>query len=116
VPGDYRNGSVGVKSIGAPTFSKDGLLRSRQAQQRQSEETQAQRDKLHEAKLRVAWERLPEADRETILAAVKSQNPGLGRWKNMLEPLCLSVLETRLNENTTASGQRLLFPDAEIAK
>ena len=60
--------------------------------------------------------RLPEAERETILAAVKSQNPGLGRWKNMLEPLCLSVLETRLNENSTASGQRLLFPDAELAK
>jgi hypothetical protein len=116
VPGDYRNGSVGVKSTGAPTFSKDGLLRSRQAQQRHNEETQAQRDKVHEAKLRAAWETLPEADRETILAAVKSQNPGLGRWKNMLEPLCLSVLETRLNENTTGSGQRLLFPDAEIAK
>jgi hypothetical protein len=116
VPGDYRNGSLGVKSTGVPTFSKDGLLRSCQAQQRRSEETQAQRDKVHEAKLRAAWERLPEADRETILAAVKSQNPGLGRWKNMLEPLCLSVLETRLNENNTASGQRLLFPDAEIAK
>ena len=116
VPGDYRNGSLGVKSTGVPTFSKDGLLRSRQAQQRHSEETQAQRDKVHEAKLRAAWERLPEAERETILAAVKSQNPGLGRWKNMLEPLCLSVLETRLNENSTASGQRLLFPDAELAK
>ena len=28
--------------------------------------------------------RLPQAEREAILAAVKSQNPGLGRWKNML--------------------------------
>ena len=116
VPGDYRNGALGVKSTGVPTFSKVDLLRSRQAQQQHSEETQAQRDKVHEAKLRAAWDKLPEAERETILAAVKSQNPGLGRWKNMLEPLCLSVLETRLNENSTTSGQRLLFPDAELAK
>ena len=86
------------------------------AQQRQSEEIQAQRDKLHEAKLRAAWDRLPEAERDAILAAVKSQNPGLGRWKNMLEPLCLSVLETRLNENSITGGQRLLFPDTELAK
>lgn len=116
VPGDYRSGSRGVKTTGTPTVSKDGLLRSRQAQQRHSEETQAQRDKVHEGKLRAAWDRLPEAERETILAAVKSQNPGLGRWKNMLEPLCLSVLETRLNENSSPCGQRLLFPDVELAK
>ena len=116
MPGDYRNGSLGVKPTAVPTFSKDDLLRSRQAQQRRSEETQAQRDKVHEAKLRAAWDGLPEADRETILAAVKSQNPGLGRWKNMLEPLCLSVLETRLKEKSNAPGQRFLFPDAEIVK
>ena len=47
---------------------------------------------------------------------MKSKNPGLGRWKNMLEPLCLSVLETRLNETSAAGGQRLLFPDTEPAK
>jgi hypothetical protein len=116
VPGDYRCSSSGVKSTGGSAFSKDGLLRSRQAQQRHGEETQAQRDKVHEAKLRAAWDRLPEAERDTILATVKSQNPGLGRWKNMLEPLCLSMLETRLTEHNPACGQRLLFPDAEIAK
>ena len=64
-------------------------------QQQARDEVQAQRDKAREAKLRAAWEQLPEAEREAILAAVKSENPGLGRWKNMLEPLCLSVLETR---------------------
>ena len=38
----------------------------------------------------------PEAERDAILVAVKDENPGLGRWKNMLEPLCLSELETRM--------------------
>src|SRR5262249_14490499 len=73
VPGDYRNGSRGVKSIGAPTIGSDGLLRSGQTQQRHIEETQVQRDKVHEVKLRAAWDSLPVAERETILAAVKSQ-------------------------------------------
>jgi hypothetical protein len=40
----------------------------------------------------------------------------LGRWKNMLEPLCLSELETRLNEASGTHGQRLLFSDTELAK
>ena len=116
VPGDYRNGTSGVKQVALPPVNKTGLLRSRPGLPRHSEEIQAQRDKVQEAKLRAAWDKLPEAEREAIVAVVKSQNPGLGRWKNMLEPLCLSALETRLNDTTTPGGQRLLFPDAELAK
>ena len=85
-----------------------------QAQRRASEEVQAQDDKARETKLRAAWERLPEADREAIQAAVKAENPGLGRWKNMLEPLCLAALEARMNES--AAAQRLLFPDVATVK
>ena len=59
---------------------------------------QAQHDKAREERLRAAWERLPEADREAIRAAVKAENPGVGRWKNMLEPLCLAALEARMNQ------------------
>ena len=70
--------------------------RSRHEQRQASDEVQAQRDKVREAKLRAAWEQLSEAEREAILATVKAENPGLGRWKNMLEPLCLSALETRM--------------------
>ena len=66
--------------------------------------------KAREAELRAAWERLPEAEREAILAAVKAENPGLGRWKNMLEPLCLAALEARLKASR-AGRSRLLFPD-----
>ena len=115
VPGDYRNGAVGVKCVEAPSYDKIGS-RSRQAQQRQSEEIQTQREKMHEAKLRAAWDRLPEAERDAILAVVKSQNPGLGRWKNMLEPLCLSALEAQLKENSITGSQRLLFPETELAE
>ena len=97
--------------------NKVDLLLSHKAQQlKLSDEVQAQRDKIREAKLRAAWDQLPETEREAILVAVKSQNPGLGRWKNMLEPLCLSELETRLDKPGAARGQRLLFPDAELAK
>ena len=45
-----------------------------------------------------AWEQLSQVERDAILMAVKEENPGLGRWKNMLEPLCLSELETRMKE------------------
>ena len=58
---------------------------------------------------------LPESEREAILATVKAENPGLGRWKNMLEPLCLAVLETRISQASSETGQRLLFADVEAA-
>lgn len=68
----------------------------------------------NEAKLRAIWEKLPEADRDAILASVKAEHPGLSRWRNMLEPLCLAVLETRLRDQgaETAKAVELpLFPD-----
>ena len=94
----------------------DQLLSHKAQQLQLSDDIQSQRDKSREAKLRAAWDQLPQDERETILAAVKSQNPSLGRWKNMLEPLCLSELETRLSEPGATRGQRLLFSDAKFAK
>ena len=117
VPGDYRIQASGAKpASGRDKGQKTDPQRMPPAQRQVSDEVQAQRDKVREAKLRAAWERLPEAEREAVLAAVKAANPGLGRWKNMLEPLCLSVLETRMNEIRAEGGQRLLFPDVEPAK
>ena len=52
-------------------------------------------------------------ERESIMAIVKTQNPGLSRHKNMLEPLCLAVLESRLHQAKNGSNQAMLFPDAE---
>jgi hypothetical protein len=110
-PGDYQLRANAAK----PAAEKAKKLAAvEQAQRRASEEILAQNDKAREAKLRAAWERLPEAEREAIQAAVKAENPGLGRWKNMLEPLCLTALEARMSES--AAAQRLLFPDVAPAK
>lgn len=43
------------------------------------------------------------------MAAVKAENPGLSRWRKMIEPLYLTALETRLG----AARQKTLFPNAD---
>jgi hypothetical protein len=65
-------------------------------------------DRAREATLCAAWEKLPESERDEILAAVKAENPGLSRFRKLLEPLCLSALEARMN----GVRQKTLF-DAE---
>jgi len=50
-------------------------------------EVQVQRDKAREAKLRAVWDQLPAAERESILAAVKVQNPGLGLGRKSFVPV-----------------------------
>ena len=62
--------------------------------------------KKREGELRDRWERLPEADRESIKLAVRAANPGLGRWKNMLEPLCLAAMD---NPPPPVAQQKILF-------
>ena len=69
---------------------------------------EAEKLKAREAELRGRWEKLPEAERDAIRAAVRAANPGLGRWKNMLEPLCLAALEAR--EARPQVKQKALFP------
>ncbi len=112
-PGDYQNRAGKAK----PEAEKaQKLAAAAQAQRKASEEILAEHDKAREARLRSAWEHLPEAEREAIQAAVKAANPGLGRWKNMLEPLCLAALEARMGAPAAEGGQRLLFPDATPSK
>jgi hypothetical protein len=118
-PSDYQ-----TKTSGSKMSDRDGrqikanLLRTQPIQQQARPEDQAQRDKAREVKLRAAWDRLTETEREAILAAVKAENPGLGRWKKMLEPLCLAVLETRLTATGAGTGtsQKLLFADTDSTK
>ena len=117
VPGDYQAQAAAAKPVRGGTGGlKADPQRSRHAHRQANEAIQAQRDKVREAKLRAAWERLPETEREAILVAVRAENPGLGRWKNMLEPLCLSELETRMHDNGIETGQQLLFPEVESAR
>jgi hypothetical protein len=84
-----------------------------EADRRAKKKAKEEADKLKakEADLRTRWEKLPEAEREAIRAAVKADNPGLGRWKNMLEPLCLAALEAR--EARPQVKQKELFPGSE---
>jgi len=117
IPSDFQ-----IQTSTSKTPSRDGRqakadsLRSQLVQQQTRDEVQAQRDRVREAKLRAAWERLTETERESILAAVKADNPGLGRWKKMLEPLCLAVLETRLTVAGAGTNQKFLFADADITE
>ena len=64
--------------------------------------------KRNESDLRARWDRLTDAERDAIKLAVRAANPGLGRWKNMLEPLCLAALDNPPAPPTTQ--QKILFP------
>jgi hypothetical protein len=120
-PVDYQAQAKGAKAAG-----KAKAIAEAKAQQEQVRiRDEAERDKAREERLRAAWEHLTEADRESIRAAVKAENPGLGRWKNLLEPLYLAALETRINQasavngaaaDSAGGGQRLLFPEARPVK
>jgi Replication initiator protein A len=112
VPGDYRNTAGQARSASTANGNKsEQVLRSKTRQLEFGEGAQSDGEKNRETGLRTIWVQLPEADREAILTVVKTQNPGLGRWKNMLEPLCLSELETRLKADVSSSGQRSSLTD-----
>lgn len=75
-------------------------------------ETLARSEADRESRLKAAWDKLPADQRDSILAAVKAENPGLSRWKKMLEPLCLAALEARLRDGEAAPSQPSLFPES----
>ncbi|QEH39213.1 Replication initiator protein A (plasmid) [Aquisphaera giovannonii] len=104
-PGDYQS---------RPARPRRGLESPKAESRDEREKVEARdrdrRSEADEAKLRALWEKLPPAERESILGAVKAQNPGL-RWKNMLEPLCLAALEARLRQSKRGGSQALLFPE-----
>ncbi|MDR3638956.1 MAG: replication initiator protein A [Isosphaeraceae bacterium] len=103
-PGDFQNAGAKAQAEAAERTAEE-VKRQEKRRSRAAEKQVEDR----EAELRAAWERLPEAEREAILAAVKAENPGLSRWKKMLEPLCLAALEARLAAPRAA--QQTLFSD-----
>ncbi len=116
-PEDFRTQEKAAKTAGKVKAVAESRARQEEARARD----EAERDKAREQRLRAAWEQLPESERDAIRAAVKAENPGIGRWKTMLEPLCLAALEARLGPDTETpskpdEGQRLLFPDARPVK
>ena len=87
--------------------------RTTRNRQKAEADAQALLDQARQAELRKAWEQLCPAEREAILATVKVENPGLSRWKNMLEPLCLAALETRDSRVKESSEPVAAFYDSD---
>ena len=103
-PSDFVAPDVEAKAQEAERSAGEAKRQEQQHARAENDRAQAR-----EAELRAAWERLPEAEREAILAAVKAENPGLSRWRKMLEPLCFAALEARLKAPRRA--QPTLFPE-----
>jgi len=112
-PNDFR-ASSGAEAVKQAAKADREESERTAAEKKAKAEAVARVDKDREAKLKAAWEKLPTDQRDAILATVKAENPGLGRWKNMLEPLCLAALEARLRDGKPSS-QPLLFPDSDRA-
>lgn len=106
-PGDFPSAEAHAPS--AMAEAAETRRQNRVKAQKQHEEAEAARDQARENDLRAAWDKLAESERDEILATVKADNPGIGRWRKMLEPLCLSALEARLG----AARQKTLFPDGD---
>ncbi|HWE37794.1 MAG TPA: replication initiator protein A [Isosphaeraceae bacterium] len=102
-PADYR--STQAKAEAARLAEMDE--RRRKAEARADEA----RTRAREAELRARWEALPEPERAAILAAVRAENPGLGRWKKMLEPLCWAKMDDP--NRPLFPTQKTLFRDAD---
>lgn len=109
-PGDFLNAASNeAKRSAEAEVERAAEEKGRQSRRRARDDSE--RDQARETELRAAWDRLHDAEREAILAEVKEENPGLGRWKKMLEPLCLVALEKRLGTAKVAQGT--LFPEGE---
>jgi hypothetical protein len=96
VPGDFTPAATAARTAAARQAAAEA-----ERERRRRARDEADRAKAREADLRTRWDELPAAEREAILAQVKTENPGLTRWKKMLEPLCLSELERRLEHSPT---------------
>ena len=107
MPGDYQSQPEEARRASELARRADDEVR-----QKAEADARTQRDQAREIELRAAWEELSASEREAILATVKADNPGLSRWKNMLEPLCLAALENQIRQTRNATSQAMLFSDS----
>jgi hypothetical protein len=105
-PGEFAR--AGAKARAAETAE---AAAEDDRESRRKAKDQAEREREREAGLRERWDKLAEAERAAIVAAVKAENPGIGRFKNMLESLCLAALEK--GPAADQPSQKGLFPDLE---
>ena len=91
-PGNFTNAEETVKSKAkAKAADKAREADSVKVRAESAETTRRETD------LQGQWEALDSSRREAILEVVKRENPGLRRFKKMLDPLCLAKLEALLN-------------------
>jgi hypothetical protein len=112
-PGDFR----GLKHAEDAAEVKRQAAAAEQKRQKQAR-AEARAEAEREARLRARWDTLSAAEREAITTKVKAENPGLNRFKAMIEPLCLAELGRRIEDgeiSATAASKRQpsLFPDAK---
>jgi hypothetical protein len=100
-PGDKGPGPAPTTT--SPSPEQAAADRARE-QARQQEQARQEHDRL--AGLRDAWERLADERRVAIRDRVKAENPGVARWGNVLESLCLAALEAQVDATAPADGQR----------
>ena len=106
-PGDYATNAAKAAEAGRKAKEKD-----EERARAEAEAASAAAAAAREAELRARWEALPAAEREEITARVKADNPGLRRWKKLLEPLCLAELERRhAGGDGPKAAQASLFPE-----
>ena len=91
---DYQapGGFAGADATAKSTAKVKGEEKTRQAEAAKIREESKETNR-RETELQARWESLDSARREAILEAVKRDNPGLKRFKKMLQPLCLAKLE-----------------------
>jgi hypothetical protein len=89
--------------------------RREQAEAAAAEATAAEMARVREARSRECWEALTDPQRDAITARVRAENPGLRRWKSMIEPLCLAELDRLMAAGepipSTAAQGRLFSGD-----
>ena len=110
-PTDFAKAEAQSKAAGQAAEKATKSTEEARKQKRKVKD-EAERAKSREVLLRDRWERLPESDRQAIIATVKADNPSVGRFKNMLEPLCLATLEKKLAGEGSGT-QKGLFPDLD---
>lgn len=107
-PGDYA-------AKAATAARRETERRAAEAERRRKAEEHATTvaTATREAQLKARWAALVPPQRDAIVAKVKSEHPGLKRWKSMLEPLCLAELGRLLDSSEPlpeVSAQASLFP------
>ncbi len=86
---------------------------------RELERIETDRVTKKDTDLKSKWAAIDDSERDAIMAQVKTENPGLRRWKTMMEPLCLAELERRLAGGAPrpkGPAQGTLFPDVKSSK